>query len=264
MRAVTLGERLGHHPSQLHGGQQQRVAIARALVNHPKLLRADEPTGNLDTRTSIEVMGIFQTLNAEQGLTMVLVSHEPDIAEYGTRTIAFRDGRVRSDESVMTRRRSIRSRRCDSSEIYKFLTSPACAISSNGSESNPGGETYMVRPIRIVAMMAALIALLAGGAALYAQGGPGGGRGRGGPGGFGPGGPGAGLALRELDLSDAQRQQVRAVMEQYRPQFKALNDRLERDIRAVLTPEQQQKVDKLRAEREARGKERRQRAPTAQ
>jgi len=88
----------------LSGGQQQRVAIARALVNRPRLLLADEPTGNLDTRTSIDVMGIFQRLNLEQGLTIVLVTHEPDIAEYGTRIVAFRDGRVRSDAVVRTRR----------------------------------------------------------------------------------------------------------------------------------------------------------------
>ena len=104
LQAVGLGERLDHHPNQLSGGQQQRVAIARALVNNPKLLLADEPTGNLDTRTSIEVMGIFQRLNAENGLTIVLVTHEPDIAEYGTRIIAFRDGRVRDDHPVVTRR----------------------------------------------------------------------------------------------------------------------------------------------------------------
>lgn len=114
----------------------------------------------------------------------------------------------------------------------------------------------MVGPIRIVAMIAALIALLAGGAALYAQGGPGGGRGRG-AGGFGPGGPGFGLPLRELNLTDPQREQVRQVMEQYRPQFQALNDRLARDIRALLTPEQQQQADTLRADREARMKQRR-------
>jgi putative ABC transport system ATP-binding protein len=87
----------------LSGGQQQRVAIARALVNKPSLLLADEPTGNLDTRTSIEVMGIFQKLNAE-GLTILLVTHEPDIAEYGTRIVSFRDGRVRSDRAVAARR----------------------------------------------------------------------------------------------------------------------------------------------------------------
>jgi putative ABC transport system ATP-binding protein len=104
LRAVGLGERLGHHPNQLSGGQQQRVAIARALVNGPRLLLADEPTGNLDTRTSIEVMGIFQRLNLEHGLTIVLVTHERDIAEYGTRIVAFRDGQVRSDDPVHVRR----------------------------------------------------------------------------------------------------------------------------------------------------------------
>jgi putative ABC transport system ATP-binding protein len=104
LSAVGLGERLGHHPNQLSGGQQQRVAIARALVNQPKLLLADEPTGNLDTRTSVEVMDIFQRLNRDQGLTIVLVTHERDIAEYGTRVVAFRDGRVRSDEQVLERR----------------------------------------------------------------------------------------------------------------------------------------------------------------
>ena len=106
LASVGLGERLGHHPNQLSGGQQQRVAIARALVNNPKLLLADEPTGNLDTRTSIEVMGIFQRLSEERGITIVLVTHEPDIAEYGTRIVAFRDGRVRSDHPVEARRRA--------------------------------------------------------------------------------------------------------------------------------------------------------------
>ena len=106
LRAVGLGERLGHYPNQLSGGQQQRVAIARALVNKPALLLADEPTGNLDTKTSIEVMEIFQRLNEEHGLTIVLVTHERDIAEYGTRILHFRDGRVRSDELVKLRRRA--------------------------------------------------------------------------------------------------------------------------------------------------------------
>jgi putative ABC transport system ATP-binding protein len=103
LQSVGLGERLDHHPNQLSGGQQQRVAIARALVNTPVLLLADEPTGNLDTRTSLEVMGIFQALNAK-GLTIVLVTHEPDIAEYATRIIRFRDGRVVGDRPVTTRR----------------------------------------------------------------------------------------------------------------------------------------------------------------
>ena len=104
LTAVGLAQRLDHHPNQLSGGQQQRVAIARALVNEPSLLLADEPTGNLDSRTSIEVMGIFQKLNRERGITIVLVTHEPDIAEYATRIVAFRDGRVRSDQPVVHRR----------------------------------------------------------------------------------------------------------------------------------------------------------------
>jgi putative ABC transport system ATP-binding protein len=96
--AVGLKSRADHHPNQLSGGQQQRVAIARALINRPSILLADEPTGNLDTRTSIEVMDIFQRLNRERGLTIVLVTHEPDIAQYASRTIAFRDGRVQRDQ----------------------------------------------------------------------------------------------------------------------------------------------------------------------
>ena len=104
LNAVGLGQRLHHHPNQLSGGQQQRVAIARALVNEPSLLLADEPTGNLDSRTSIEVMGIFQKLNRERHITIVLVTHEPDIAEYAARVVAFRDGRVRLDHAVARRR----------------------------------------------------------------------------------------------------------------------------------------------------------------
>jgi putative ABC transport system ATP-binding protein len=102
--AVGLGERHHHMPNQLSGGQQQRVAIARALINEPSILLADEPTGNLDTRTSIEVMGIFQRLNKERGITVILITHEMDIAEYGTRLIRFRDGRVVADQPVLHRR----------------------------------------------------------------------------------------------------------------------------------------------------------------
>jgi putative ABC transport system ATP-binding protein len=103
---VGLGNRTDHHPNQLSGGQQQRVAIARALINNPSILLADEPTGNLDTRTSIEVMGIFQRLNQERGITVVLITHEMDIAEYGTRTVTFRDGQVVADKAVTRRRQA--------------------------------------------------------------------------------------------------------------------------------------------------------------
>jgi putative ABC transport system ATP-binding protein len=102
--AVGLGQRYHHMPNQLSGGQQQRVAIARALINEPSIILADEPTGNLDTRTSIEVMGIFQRLNREKGITVILITHEMDIAEYGTRLIRFRDGRVVADQAVLHRR----------------------------------------------------------------------------------------------------------------------------------------------------------------
>jgi len=104
LQAVGLGERAHHTPNQLSGGQQQRVAIARALVNDPEILLADEPTGNLDTRTSVEIMEILQRLNRDKGITIILITHEHDIAEYGHRVITFRDGRVVSDEAVETRR----------------------------------------------------------------------------------------------------------------------------------------------------------------
>jgi len=104
LTAVGLGNRADHHPNQLSGGQQQRVAIARALVNNPSILLADEPTGNLDTKTSIEVMDIFQRLNRERGITVLLITHEHDIAEYGTRIVTFRDGQVVADKPVAKRR----------------------------------------------------------------------------------------------------------------------------------------------------------------
>ena len=100
---VGLSGREEHQPSQLSGGQQQRVAIARALINEPKLLLADEPTGNLDTRTSEEVMGVFQRLN-DEGKTIVLITHEPDIAQYAKRVVVFRDGRLVEDREVASRR----------------------------------------------------------------------------------------------------------------------------------------------------------------
>jgi len=103
LERVGLGDRLDHQPSELSGGQQQRVAIARALVTQPRLLLADEPTGNLDSRTSVEVMELFQELNA-QGITILIVTHEPDVAQYATRIVEVRDGRIRRDHPVERRR----------------------------------------------------------------------------------------------------------------------------------------------------------------
>jgi putative ABC transport system ATP-binding protein len=105
LEAMGLGNRMQNTPAKLSGGQQQRVAIARALVTDPLMLLADEPTGALDTQTSLDIMGIFQKLN-DDGITMVVVTHEPDIAEYAARRIVFRDGRVIEDEAVKSRRRA--------------------------------------------------------------------------------------------------------------------------------------------------------------
>jgi putative ABC transport system ATP-binding protein len=99
---VGLAERAQHYPSQMSGGQQQRVAIARALVNRPSILLADEPTGNLDSRTSVEIMQILQDLN-DKGLTIVLVTHEHDIAQFAKRVLVFRDGKIRKDDPVINR-----------------------------------------------------------------------------------------------------------------------------------------------------------------
>jgi putative ABC transport system ATP-binding protein len=104
LELVGLGGRLDHTPSQLSGGQQQRVAIARSLVNEPELILADEPTGNLDSRTSVEIMEILQRLNRQTGVTVVVITHEADIAEYGERMVVFRDGRVVKDAPVARRR----------------------------------------------------------------------------------------------------------------------------------------------------------------
>ncbi|MFI5184632.1 MAG: ABC transporter ATP-binding protein [Vicinamibacteria bacterium] len=108
LELVGLGARLDHTPTQLSGGQQQRVAVARALVNEPEMILADEPTGNLDSRTSVEIMEVLQRLNREKGITVILITHEPDIAQYAERIVRFRDGRMVSDALVEARREAAR------------------------------------------------------------------------------------------------------------------------------------------------------------
>jgi len=109
LASVGLQGREDHHPSQLSGGQQQRVAVARALINDPEVLLADEPTGNLDSRTSVEIMDIFQGLN-ERGITIIMVTHEADIAAYARRNVAMRDGRVQTDHAVARRNNAAQER----------------------------------------------------------------------------------------------------------------------------------------------------------
>jgi len=108
LRIVGLADRADHRPNQLSGGQQQRVAIARSLINNPRIILADEPTGALDSRTSVEIMAIFQRLNREQEISIIVVTHEPDIAQYGQRIITFKDGRIVSDQPVRNRRNAER------------------------------------------------------------------------------------------------------------------------------------------------------------
>jgi putative ABC transport system ATP-binding protein len=112
LRLVGLADRMHHFPSQMSGGQQQRVAVARALVNRPSILLADEPTGNLDSRTSVDIMEVFQDLN-DKGLTIVMVTHEHDIAQFAKRVMVFRDGKIRKDDAVLSRPRA--------SEVLKTL-----------------------------------------------------------------------------------------------------------------------------------------------
>ena len=135
LKRVGLAERAGHFPSQLSGGQQQRVAIARALVNSPSLLLADEPTGNLDSRTSVEIMEILQGLNDEHGLTVVIVTHEPDIAQFAKRALEFRDGRLKKD--VLIKGRLI------ASEVLPTLPAPDADdldVLGGGTAQTAGGD----------------------------------------------------------------------------------------------------------------------------
>src|SRR6266436_9674845 len=127
LETVGLAARADHHPNQLSGGQQQRVAIARALVNEPAMILADEPTGNLDTQTSVEVMEIFQRLNRERHMTLILVTHEPDIADYADRVVVFKDGRIKSDYQIESPR--------NAAEELKLLT--AVEFDEDDDDSEP-------------------------------------------------------------------------------------------------------------------------------
>jgi putative ABC transport system ATP-binding protein len=123
LERVGLGTRLDHHPSELSGGQQQRVAIARALVTEPTVLLADEPTGNLDSRTSLEIMALFQELN-EQGITILIVTHEPDVACYAKRLVEVRDGHILRDEPMPNRRQAAEDLRAVGTETEVTQTTP--------------------------------------------------------------------------------------------------------------------------------------------
>jgi len=124
LESVGLAGREDHHPSQLSGGQQQRVAIARALINEPEVVLADEPTGNLDSRTSVEIMGIFQSLN-DRGITIIMVTHEPDIASYAQRNIVMRDGLVQYDQPVKQRFSAAEEARKLSESVELEVEAPA-------------------------------------------------------------------------------------------------------------------------------------------
>lgn len=135
LAAVGLAGREKNHPNQLSGGQQQRVAIARSLVNNPALILADEPTGNLDSRTSVEVMEIFQRLNREQRMTLILVTHEPDIADYADRVVVFKDGKIKSDYQIESPR--------NAAEELKRL--PAVEFDEDDDDNEPASDQAVER-----------------------------------------------------------------------------------------------------------------------